>query len=69
MNMYMEFLDRIKGIPEYFTNFTKFIKKVNFVYNISENVFDEIARRISDEKYAFVIRKGLVNVLLDVYPV
>lgn len=69
VNMYMEFLDRIKGIPEYFTNFTKFIKKVNFVYNISENVFDEIARRISDEKYAFVIRKGLVNVLLDVYPV
>ena len=69
VNMYMEFLDRIKGIPEYFTNFTKFIKKVNLVYNISENVFDEIARRVSDEKYAYVIRKGLVNVLLDVYPV
>ena len=29
VNMYMELLDRIKGIPEYFTNFTKFIKKVN----------------------------------------
>ena len=69
INMYMKFMDNIGDTPEYFTNFAKFVKKVSEVYEIPENIFDKIARRVGNKKYDYIIRKGLVNVLLDTYPV
>lgn len=68
INAYMCFLDRIKNEPEYFTNFTRFFEKVSKKYRIEDTVFTKIARLISNEDFPYVIRRGLLTVLLKTFP-
>jgi len=68
LNVYLLFLDRIKTAPEYFTNFARFFEKVNAKNQISDKIFNKLAHLIKREEYPYVIRRGLLTILLETYP-
>lgn len=68
VDAYMCFLDRIKDEPEFFTNFTRFFEKVSRKYQVDNAVFTKMARLISNEEFPYVIRRGLLTVLLKMFP-
>ena len=58
MDIYLEYLDKIKNAPEFFTNFTRFFEKISSVYDLDQKIFATLLRISRNEEYASVIRKG-----------
>ena len=69
LDSYLLFLDRIKNKPEYFTNFSRFFSRLSRVKLISKDVFDHLVKIVDDEQYAYVLRKSIVNLVLDTFVV
>ena len=68
VDVYMDYLEKIKNNPEFFTNFSRFIEKVDSVYEIKKSVFDKLLKISSNENYAEVIRKGALRIIYDYWP-
>ncbi len=64
---YLLFLERIKEKPEYFTNFTRFIGKVHAKTAINKNVLEKLSEMIVNEEYPYIIRSGLLKIVLDLF--
>lgn len=69
IEVYMDYLEKIKKNPEFFTNFSRFIEKINSVYEIRKPVFDMLLKISRDENYADVIRKGVLRIIYDYWRV
>lgn len=68
VSAYMSFLDRIKSEPEFFTKFTSFLAKVAKKTEISHDIFEKLAEIIGKEDYPYVVKRGLLTILLEIYP-
>lgn len=68
VDVYMDYLEKIKNNPEFFTNFSRFIEKVDSVYEIKKSVFDKLLKISRNENYAEVIRKGALRIIYDYWP-
>lgn len=66
---YMLFLARIKDEPQYFTNFMRFFEKVSRRCPIQQQVYSEIVTLIQNEEYPYIIRNGLLTLLLKTFPI
>ena len=69
MESYMNFLSRIKEEPEYFTNFSRFFYKLNGVKKIDHAVFEKLASIVTQDEYIYILRKGILRLILDTYKV
>lgn len=67
LEAYLNFLERIKEEPEYFTNFAKFFQRINHEKKIDEKVFNQLAKIVSNKSYAYVLRKAMTNLIIDTY--
>lgn len=67
MDSYLNFLDRIREEPEYFTNFSRFFYKLNEVKEIDHAVYERLADIVSKGDYVYILRKGVLRLLLDTY--
>lgn len=67
MESYMNFLSRIKEEPEYFTNFSRFFHKLNKAKKIDHAVFEKLASIVTQEEYIYILRKGILRLILDTY--
>ncbi|MDD6615704.1 MAG: HAMP domain-containing sensor histidine kinase [Lachnospiraceae bacterium] len=69
LDSYLKYLDKIKKEPEYFTNFTKFFQRLNYRKSIDERVFNHLAKIVVCEGYPYVLRNGMVRLLMDTFGV
>lgn len=69
LEAYLNFLERIKEEPEYFTNFAKFFQRINRENKIDEKVFNQLAEIVSNKNYAYVLRKAMTNLIIDTYSI
>lgn len=65
MDIYMEYLEKIKKNPEFFTNFSRFVKKIYLVSELDKQVFGKLLQISRDSEYASVIRKGTLRIIYD----
>ncbi|MCM1173744.1 MAG: HAMP domain-containing histidine kinase [Blautia sp.] len=65
MDVYMDYLGKIKRSPELFTNFSRFIEKICLVYELDKQVFRKLLRISNNIEYASVIRKGTLRIIYD----
>lgn len=65
MDVYMEYLERIKKTPEFFTNFSRFVEKICLVYELDKQVFEKLLKISRNDEYASVIRKGTLRIIYD----
>lgn len=65
MDIYLEYLDRIKNAPEFFTNFTRFFEKISSVYELDKKLFVKLLQISRNDEYASVIRKGTLRIIYD----
>lgn len=69
ISAYMNFLKRIKDKPELFTKFATFFQKAVGHIAVGRNTYETLARMIGEEEYPYIIRKGLLILLLQFYQV
>ncbi len=67
LDSYLAFLERIKGEPEYFTNFSRFFLKLHHVKKIQRNVYERLAKIVVQEDYTYILCKGILKLILDTY--
>lgn len=67
MESYLNFLGRIKEEPEYFTNFSRFFYKMNGVRRIRHEVYERLAAIVAQDEYIYILRKGILKLILDTY--
>ena len=67
MDSYLNFLGRIKEEPEYFTNFSRFFYKMNGVRRIRHEVYERLADIVAQDEYIYILRKGILKLILDTY--
>lgn len=65
MDCYMDYLDKIKNSPQYFTNFSKFMDRLKGFYEVNEEICKKLLDISRDRVYADVIRKGVFKILCD----
>lgn len=65
MDIYMEYLEKIKKTPEFFTNFSRFVEKICLIYELNKQVFEKLLRISRNAEYASVIRKGSLRIIYD----
>ncbi|MCI9419080.1 MAG: HAMP domain-containing histidine kinase [Eubacterium sp.] len=65
MDIYLEYLDKIKSDPEFFTNFTRFFEKISSVYELDKRIFAKLLWISRNDEYASVIRKGTLRIIYD----
>lgn len=65
MDIYMEYLGKIKKTPEFFTNFSRFVEKICRVHELDKKIFEELLRISRNVEYANVIRMGVLRIIYD----
>lgn len=65
MDVYMEYLEKIKKTPEFFTNFSHFVEKISLVYEMDKRIFEKLLKISRNDEYASVIRKGTLRIIYD----
>lgn len=69
MNSYLKFLECIKELPGLFTNFSRFFAKLVKETNVNEFTFERMLSISRSEKFASVIRQGLLKIICDYWPI
>lgn len=67
LETYMLFLSKIKDEPEYFTNFSKFFYRLTSKEKVEHNALERLAGIVVDEEYTYILRKGVLKLILDAY--
>lgn len=65
MDCYMEYLEKIKKNPEFFTNFSRFFEKIFSAHELGKRFFESLFQVSRSDEYASVIKTGALRIIYD----